>query len=1416
MSRETGLASSKECALIEHRLQMKMHERQINSLPEIKFEHIIARSGDKRKAFEELSVQVFSARFGSPLQVVRVAGEGGDRGVEAYWNKGQRQTGLQAKYIFTLRNKKGQLDRSLKAALKNFPQMHRYIFVLPFNRTTKQIQQWTGWVKQWNALAKACLGREINIEWCGASNLCALLHKPGGDGLIRYYFGYPSFTDDWLQGNLNAAIQQLDTRYTPDINIETTAADRLFAFAGTAEFQSKYYDAAAELCKIWRYFQSYFPGEPPNEEVSRRFAEVGKFWEMLFGKLGDEKSLPEFAKVGVATEALDEALAPMVRAVGSLDYNDRPNRERWEQGTWTSRHYEASRLQSVLRKFRSFLQQYHYWGKQFILLTGEAGSGKSHLLAAISRLLMSRASPCILLLGETFTTASDPWEQAREHLGWSDTVDCLLQLLEAKAKENRALAFILVDAINESDHRKMWQRLGSKFAARLLPYPSLRLILSCRSDFLNVCLPGSIIESREAGWSRLHHAGFDINMFQAVRAYFDRYHVESEHFPPFLPEFSNPLFLKTLCEVYKGRCLPAGPLALSEVFREHRKLIQREVSKQLDRDETVVAEAIDLLIAEMQKEKSSRVNVAAVKQRINALAPEAEASKSLYAHLRSSGLFVEIGDPTAPEGKVRFAFERFYDFFLADKILSEFTCAEEAKAAFTKDGPFRSFLTDYLIIQENRGLIGAFSLLFPERFGVEFSSLIAHPAEAVMRAFMESLKWRTAESIKADEAERLIWKFGRNFFGGLFYELIELAAIPGHPFNADWMHKFLNSRPMSKRENPWTWAVSTYAAEDERFEANRFLHWSQNVPTDIVSEEQARLAATMLGWFFCCTNVKLRDDATHAAIRILKRHKAATLKFIETFDAVDDPYLRERAYAVASGVSMCASDKDILAALARTVYKRVFETGSPPPHILLRDYALTVMEKAHHWDALPDDIDLNRCKPPYKSKSPRIRITETEMAAKCQEKSYEPLCRSLELTSEGGYKNFGARMEYVVRYFTSVPLRKPPPVGDWRNPSHFDARIAKRFVFQKVRQLGWRPGKFEDGVDLYENEKRPNIEKIRKKYQWIALHEFNAFLADHYHLDHGWSEVSSKYEGAWQTPHRDIDPSGPVEVKDRESGFVPDDCWWCKYPDPISSSELQSNSAWLFNENVDDLRTLFETVNPQTGKRMLALAGSVFWDEKPPYFADRAHPLKDVWIHFRSWLVRSDESAAFIRELKTKHFYGNGIMLAEGHFRGWVGEYPWGSVYAYMADACAGTWSEWLQGIQTNVIATGCHIRERSLLVPSPQVVNLLEARWSGTGLDYFTKSGELVATNPSVREVGPEVILVDASRWVEKLHSEGYVLVWTGISERSLRGDAFRNDFPGSFEFSSVHWLDNGVIKGGITRKVKREPFRQRSANLT
>ena len=80
-------------------------------------------------------------------------------------------------------------------------------------------------------------------------------------------------------------------------------------------------------------------------------------------------------------------------------------------------------------------------------------------------------------------------------------------------------------------------------------------------------------------------------------------------------------------------------------------------------------------------------------------------------------------------------------------------------------------------------------------------------------------------------------------------------------------------------------------------------------------------------------------------------------------------YVLERLYAVAYGCVMRSHDIQEIASLALNVYEQVFEDGSPPIHILLRDYARGVIEIAIHLGVdLP--IEVERIRPPYQSEWP--------------------------------------------------------------------------------------------------------------------------------------------------------------------------------------------------------------------------------------------------------------------------------------------------------------------------------------------------------------------------------------------------------------------------------------------------------------
>src|SRR6185369_10526137 len=114
-------------------------------------------------------------------------------------------------------------------------------------------------------------------------------------------------------------------------------------------------------------------------------------------------------------------------------------------------------------------------------------------------------------------------------------------------------------------------------------------------------------------------------------------------------------------------------------------------------------------------------------------------------------------------------------------------------------------------------------------------------------------------------------------------------------------------------------------------------------------------------------------------------------------------------------------------------------------------------------------------------------------------------------------------------------------------------------------------------------------------------------------------------------------------------------------------------------------------------------------------------------------LVTADERDGFVERIRTKHFHGNGIRLPESP--GWLGEYPWGRVYSWLGSECRSLKQPWLQENKTQVMPTACEITDNSLLVPSPKILELLGASWSGRDLEFIDASGATVALNPAVRE---------------------------------------------------------------------------------
>lgn len=1382
-------------------------------LPEIGFDKIRAVGGSQNLGFEQLAVQLFRLKYGREFN--RVGGKGGDSGVEAFWRRERYGTvGLQAKYVTSLAGRKPQFDRSIKAALQNHPTLRSYIFVLPFDRHKKRPKDdfatWAKWVAGWQKYALEHHGRrDLLIKWCGAEEVRGMLLDLEARGLVDYYFGVLPFDPEELRAKFKAAVENLEDRYTEGINIETSAQQRIEAFFGLESFQKEYWELANILRKKTTYFLSGSPDRPSRQTVLGKTAEMRRQWRRLLPRLKESAGIPSFAEflddltsLGESMDALRLAIDEQYRAASPRQ------RAQWVDWSRLSRLDVADEMRGALWTLVRFAKERMQWGKQRLLISGEAGTGKSHLLAQVGYELWKAGHPTVLLLGERIRTEDDPWKQAMTILGFEGSPDTWLGLLDTLAEAAQKTGVILIDAINESEYCKLWRRETQGFADRVRNYPALKLVVTCRTDFARYCLPKSLVEESDDSWAYLDHYGFDVDMVTAVEKYFAAYNVTSEMFPPIIEEFGLPLFLKIFCRTYEGRQVKACHLSLSRVLKDHKKHVAQRIAQALACDEYDVHRAVSIVCDEMVKAGSKFIPMENVRDRINSLVQAPDATKSLFNHLRSNGLVRQVGLEDENLG-VTFGFERLYDFHVGERMLEEYVDMEAVSGDFEKKGRLYGILADEQRLWRNRGLVGSLSVIFPERFGVELIDLFRELPLEVWSGFCDSIRWRRAECI-TDRTEEILKSHRVDTIPWLVKNFLDLAAVPDKRFNADYLHSKLSAMRFDKREIEWSLWISEDTFYDRWCSLNRFVDWCSNVPSERLSKGQARLSATLLSWCFSSTHVPFRDKATAAAINVLHSHPEVVSLLLETFGQSDDPYIRERVYAVAAGVVMRCPDPVGVRGIAATVFQLFFNGGDVPPHILMRDYARCVMERAFVMGVLPQGVSPSDFRPPYRSTWPKIRTTDKDIEELARQDHAWALTSSMKLESEGNYGDFG-RYEFgsAISYFSRFKHNDTYPRDDssWRYT--FDARVAKRYLFDRVRDLGWTPerlGKREKSLFAdYSSRARPTVERVSKKYQWIALSEMLGYLSDHYQPLR-WSHTSEERSvEVWDLLRRDFDPSVSPVTETASARYAQETLpWWCHVEDPLKGPS--DESGWIFSEKVPDILPMLQPVDAENDSSCLTLCGYYEWsDYASVRQADDRAPYKHIALRVLSWIVPNAAKVRLRTELREKHLYGMGLMIPTLHGC-WIGEYPWAPACQHFSAQFTGL-PKGISRVKRCTLTAGS-IGQSNFMAPAPQILALIGASWTGEAADFAVAgfpTDRVVVTNPALHEGnGPEACLVGRPVMTKALAKNRLSLIWVVLGEKTmLGGDAWL----GSFEFTGVYWLERGRIKGGITHRIEHLP---------
>ncbi|MGV0830246.1 AVAST type 2 anti-phage system protein Avs2 [Empedobacter brevis] len=947
----------------------------------LNWNNIRSINNSQKEGFEELVCQLAkNDEFQNSKSFVRKGSP--DAGVECFWilNDG-KEVCYQAKFFTSplTSTQWGEVDESVKTALEKHPNIIKYIVSIPQDRADARVKgrksfldKWNDAVVKWEKWAKE-KDKEVEFIYEGSSELYNKLSKPQNIGKTLFWFNQDEYSNDWFFKQNNNKIEDLGVRYSPEINVDL---DLKYVFDGLY-LNNKFRKNVEENIDLGNNFFCDFINLTKNiTEFNEFLLDIySKFKDKIF-ELIHKESDNKFYNIKACYDNTRKYIS---------GFYDKKKYFESIQGEETKQKLQKE-FKKLLNSFVNVSNVLHHMDAEladspYLLIEGEAGIGKSHLIADIIKRSYSDNQLSILLLGQHFY-AGNIWTQIKDLLDIKSTKEEFLGALNSKAESINSRIIIYIDAINEGEGKDIWHDQLNGLLDDIKGFPNIGLVITIRSTYKDIILPDNFMKKV----IHFKHRGFD-NLYNAAKVFFEHYNIQEPPIPILNTEFYNPLFLKLFCKGLFDNNLTIIPQDydnLNAIFNYLINAVNKSLSKKFDydyKDFNLINEAIELVVSEMVKEPSFQIT----RKDANILFKEnfkndVTNSRNILRELINENILNENAIYNPITGKydkeiVYFSYERLGDYLIAKTLINEDLDIIEKEKVINSNCKIYEYLKDKNTIIRNQSLVEAFSIIIPEKTNFELYELLENnEIYEIGEAFLDSLIWRSNSTIN-EKINNYIEKYilTINGLNNKFIDiLVQLSLREEHFLNAYYLDSLLTDLEINERDYFWTIVIN------ESEIARLFVDWViDNRNIDNFSEESKKLLSIVLTWFLTSSNRILRDKSTKALVKIFQNNLPLLERLIIFFEKTNDLYVFERLYAVGYGATLRTRDEKQIKQFGTFVFEFIFKDKNPPEHHLLRDYARGIIEYAHYKGLLR--FDISDSQPPYRSIMPTEIPSENEL-----------------------------------------------------------------------------------------------------------------------------------------------------------------------------------------------------------------------------------------------------------------------------------------------------------------------------------------------------------------------------------------------------------------------------------------------------
>ncbi|MBT2455331.1 hypothetical protein [Streptomyces sp. ISL-86] len=1115
----------------------------------LSFKTLRTWNGEQSRAFEELSYQLLKDRGPAGTRAIRTGNP--DGGVEWYAPLPDgTEWGWQAKHVEGIDALLTAMTDSVKRVAKERTNLRKLTFAISWNlatgtsggKRTSQRQKYENKVKTWKQTIPGA--DRIHFELVQESDLLDELAKPEHNGRRWFWWDQVVLSRDWLKQRQQEQADAAGEKYRPDLQVDIPIQEDLLALGFDESVLSAFnrlrrdvVTAVGELHLTPRNQDE--PGATLYQAIHDTAVALQTTASALALQAGDPPA---------ALEPLTHQLSACAEAIGTARDYERRLAAEWRElpgedpkkAQKPPEHadgYGVGVLRTAIDELDSWLESPtgRAFRRRTYFLTGQAGSGKTHLLLDASQRALIAGRPAVFLAGAQFGKG-DLWASITDQLGLQPVgADVLLRAMDAAGEAASPFGsrfVIFIDALNETMPADFWRTYLPRLRAAVARHPHVALVVSCRDTYRDLVLEGN--EGNH--YVRRAHPGFAEREVEATQRYFEHYGLEAPKIPLLTPEFTLPLFLRLYCESLSQAdvdSIPTGHQGRVVIFERYLgakiSAVARRLrpgassSYELEAAKAQVRRTLNALLDELSRLGRESMSATAADEVVrSSLEGSGVDSARLMGLLQEEGVLTRerlyLGGGITDEG-IRIVFQAFADFLLLKRrlALSEDPLSDEA---------VRSWLTE----DSSWGINEAATILFPEVHGVELPDLLGikmadepdwsedraawdlhQRAHQLYRSLVETLPYRASEAITQrtidllNEAQPYLSR--TELYGVLF----ALAPQPGNRLNGEGLHRYLLQRKMPERDRDFGVAMY-HELSDSSGTATRLARWATGGPYPAYDAEVIELACIPLCWLLSSPNRFMRDWITKALVQLLRGHLNVVRALVERFWTVDDPYVVQRVVVIAYGSVLRSSPQqaDHAKAIAELVHTLVFTQPVRPDELLL-DAARGIVRWAEARQLLPASA-LDSSRRPYGLKVPGQPPTEVTLKAKYGWREGQPHHESYS-SIYFSLMGMGDFARYVVQpgvhHFSRYRIGQAYAEDQRREPRFVKARwetfIASLTDEQEVALAIWLRNPEEQAMSplrfLLQHEEDPLTEEQRKLWDAVyvypkpVVHEYPADVA---------------------------------------------------------------------------------------------------------------------------------------------------------------------------------------------------------------------------------------------------------------------------------------------------------------------------------